>query len=97
MALNARYIFQDYERVIVKTLKTFFKTYNPQKTRIAVNNIGPQVMHIKHEKPTAVYSLHFCTGTLVANNCARIDGGSHGILLQLEAGVSERCNKSLKV
>ena len=48
-------------------------------------------------RPSAVYNLHFCTGTLVAKNCARIDGGSHGILLQLEAGVSERCNKSLKV
>lgn len=35
---------QDYESIMIKTLKKFWKTYDENNTRIAVNNIGPQVL-----------------------------------------------------
>ena len=37
-------LFKDYQSIMVKTLKKFWKNYKEEDSKIGVNNIGPQVM-----------------------------------------------------
>ena len=53
---------QDYNSLMVSTLRKFFEQYDEEDTRLYVNNIGPQVLFQKMQQSAGRGGLKWLVG-----------------------------------